>query len=92
MSLIESVYLIASAAGVDALVSAVAALSDVGIHASSSADYSTPAGIFSAIAASHVVVHIDGWESSPGAVAEAGIAAALGKPVLPLADLLSHAA
>jgi hypothetical protein len=68
VSLIESVYLIASAAGVDALVSAVAALSDVGIHASSSADYSTPAGIFS------------------------GIAAALGKPVLPLADLLSHAA
>lgn len=92
MSLIETAYLIASAASVDALVVAVAALADAGYATASSADHPTVAGIFSALASADAVIAIEGWDSSPGARVEIGISAALGKPVLSLSDLLPIAA
>lgn len=92
MSPIETVYLIASAASVDTLLAAVATLSDAGYLATSSADYSTLAGIAPAIMAADAIVTVAGWESSPGAAVEVSIASAIGKPVLTLSDLLPLAA
>jgi hypothetical protein len=92
MSLIDTVYLIAAAASVDALAAAMTALADAGYATTSSADHPTPAGVFSALASAGTVVAVEGWELSPGARVEIGISAALGKPVLSLSDLLPLAA
>lgn len=92
MSTFETLYLIASAAGVDAVLEAMAGLSAAGYLVESSANYRSPAAVLAAIGSADAVVMIDGWEVSPGARAEATFSAALGKPRLGLQDLLPTAA
>lgn len=92
MSPIEAVYLIGSALSVEALFAAAAALLDAGIIATSPAEFATLSEAASALLSADAVVMIDGWESSPGAHVEVTLAAALGKPVLSISDLLPLAA
>ena len=92
MSPIETVYLIASAACVDALILAEAAIASAGYTATSFADFGSYEGATPALLTSAAVVLVDGWESSPGARSQADLAAAFGKPVLSISDLQPLAA
>lgn len=92
MSLIETVYLIASPINVDALLVAVDVLTVAGYVAPSPADYPDMAAMCNALVEADAVVLVDGWETCPAAQVEVSIAAALGKPVLTMPDLLPLAA
>ncbi|EGD45333.1 hypothetical protein NBCG_00327 [Nocardioidaceae bacterium Broad-1] len=88
MTTTPTYYLIASAAGVDNLLDAMAALEAVGIATASFVDYETS---IPALLDADAVVLVDGWESSPGARSQAELATAFGKTVLAVSDLLAVA-
>ncbi|MDQ4112914.1 MAG: DUF4406 domain-containing protein [Actinomycetota bacterium] len=89
MTTMPTYYLIASAAGVDALIAAETALADAGLVVTSFADYLTYERAIPALLDADAVGLVDGWESSPGARSQAELAAAFGKTVLEVSDLLA---
>lgn len=88
MSPIETVYLIASAEGVDAVLDVTDVLTGAGFVAPTPDECGSMSAMCEALIDADAVVTVDGWESSAGAHVEVSLASALGKPVLNLADLI----